>query len=381
MRISAIVVHYRDRRHLPACLETLTEGDEGVEVLVVDNASGDGAVEMVRRRFPGVRVLPLSENRGYAGGANAGAELAHGEVLLFLNPDVELDPGWPLALRTAFRRRPEAGIVGGRLRFPDGRLQHAGGRLRWPLALPEHRGYRATEGFDEPAVVEYVTGACLAIRRSLFDELGGFDEAFFPAYFEEVDLCLRARAEGWTVLYWPELSGIHRESAVLGRHSPEYYQIFHRNRLRLIWKHRDASWRLGTFLPAEAAYLRLLEDPAEVIALEGAYRALLDGEAPAAVAEEFLGETPEDWLRRELARKARLRVHPPRARWGWLARLRNGLLRALFWDTLVDLAQQQSDFNASVLEAYDFLALQRRALGALVLLAAALGREGTGAPS
>ncbi len=154
-------------------------------------------------------------NLGFGGGCALGVAHTAAAGLAFVNPDVALAPDW-LAVIAAALADPTVGVVGSRLLFPDGRVQHAGGVIRWPLALTDHHGYGAASddgaANDGPtAPIDYVTGAALGLRRSVWEAVGGFDPAFYPAYFEEVDLCLRVAAAGLAVRYEPRATGTHLE--------------------------------------------------------------------------------------------------------------------------------------------------------------------------
>jgi GT2 family glycosyltransferase len=148
----------------------------------------------------------VDEGLPFAEHCNIGASYVHGDILLFLNDDTEPQPGWLEPIQEAFDD-PRVGIVGSRLIYPDGRIQHAGVYLAQPGVLT---AYNELE--DLPSrEVEAVTGACLAIRKTLFNELDGFDEGYVNGY-EDVDLCLRARAAGWTIRYVAESTVVHHES-------------------------------------------------------------------------------------------------------------------------------------------------------------------------
>ncbi|MBI2323093.1 MAG: glycosyltransferase, partial [Chloroflexi bacterium] len=199
MSLSAIVLTWNGRAHVQRCLASIAaQAAPPDETLVVDNGSLDETTALVRVAAPWARLVALGRNVGFAPGMNLGARLARGDILLFLNQDVELRPDACAALRAAFAARPEAGVVGAKLLEPDGlTIQHAGGWLRRPLFLADHYGRGARDAgspgptaaqHDVAREVEYVNGAVLGVRRQVFEQLGGFDEGFAPAYFEETDL-------------------------------------------------------------------------------------------------------------------------------------------------------------------------------------------------
>src|SRR5205807_455502 len=161
-----------------------------------------------------------------------------GELLAVVNPDVRVQPGWLRALAAGLRahagERPA--VVGGKLLYPDGRVQHAGGTFAWPAAATAHAGRGEPDGdaFTEDRAVPFVTGAALAITRAAATALGGFDAGFWPVYFEDVDLCTRAWAAGYSVWYIAAAVGVHAESASLAHGGATYFRYYQRNRLRYV---------------------------------------------------------------------------------------------------------------------------------------------------
>jgi GT2 family glycosyltransferase len=201
------------------CLDALLPGlPGGVEAIVVDDASTDATPELLDGYGDAIRRLTLPRNVGYAGACNEGAELARGEQLVFLNNDTEPRPGWLQALRRYAREHPAAAVVGARLLYPTGTVQHAGvviGQDGYPHNL--YAGMPA----DHPAVnrsrrLQAVTAACMLVRRDAFERAGGFDRGFVNS-LEDVDLCLRIGANGGEVHYCHESVVIHLESASRGR--------------------------------------------------------------------------------------------------------------------------------------------------------------------
>lgn len=202
------------------CLETLRATLEGAgdgEVIVVDNASSDETPEMLRA-FPWVRVVRNDVNLGFAKANNQGARLASGRFLALMNNDMEAHPGW-LAAMLSVAGEPGVGIVGAKLLFPDGTLQHAGvgfGPLRFGSApiFAMHEMYRAPADHPQAGVrrdLQCVTAACMVTPRALFERLGGFDEGYWNGN-EDVDYCLRVRSEGLRVVYEPRAVLTHFES-------------------------------------------------------------------------------------------------------------------------------------------------------------------------
>ena len=216
-RATLIILAYGDAGLTGNCLRSLAEtaasGD--CEIIVFDNGSERAEVEMLASYAAGTgaRLIRCDENLGFSAGCNAAAAIAQGDVLVFLNNDIEAQPGWLKPLLSALEK-PETAIAGSLLLYPGGSVQHAGTGLGlW--GLPAHLGRDADPNDAEIQVerrVLAVTGACLAVPLDVFSWLGGFDESYFFSY-EDVDLCLRARARGLRTSFCPTSRLIHHESA------------------------------------------------------------------------------------------------------------------------------------------------------------------------
>jgi GT2 family glycosyltransferase len=227
------------------------------EVIVVDNASTDGTVALVRERYPRVRLVENRCNLGFAGGCNVGLSVARGKRLFILNQDVVLRQGWLDTMYQALAD-PQVGIVGCKLLYPDGRtVQHVGGIIRWPRATPDHWGYGEEDDgrWNGSLDVDYVTGAAWGFRRDTLERIGELDESFWPGYYEEVDYCFRVRQAGLRVACVPAAEAIHVESTSLGKGSDAYLRAFHQGRLRFALKYLPAERFLSDFVPAERAWL------------------------------------------------------------------------------------------------------------------------------
>jgi GT2 family glycosyltransferase len=201
------------------CLEAvIADLPAECEIVVVDDASSDGTPELLRSFSERIRVFSLAENVGFARACNEGAVAARGETIIFLNNDTEPQAGWLEALLAYADRHPEAQVVGAKLVYPTGPVQHAGvvfGQEGYPHNLyaglpPAHPAV----GRSRP--LQAVTGACMLVRRAVFERVGGFDPGYENS-LEDVDLCLRVGAEGGEVHYCHEAVVIHLESASRGR--------------------------------------------------------------------------------------------------------------------------------------------------------------------
>lgn len=254
--ISIIVLNYNGRRWLAGCLDALAEqrGAPAFETILVDNGSTDGSTALVRERYPGVRLLGAGTNLGFAGGNNAGARLAHGRALVFLNNDTVAAPDWLARLHGALLARPQYALVASRivvLDAPD-RIDSAGdGYLRAGGAFKRGHG-EASAAYDESREVFGACGAAFIIRREVFEELGGFDEAFFMVY-EDVDLSYRAQLRGYRCWYEADAIVRHAGSGTLGRLSAA--AVFHGQRnLEWTWI-RNTPWpAILTTAPAHVLY-------------------------------------------------------------------------------------------------------------------------------
>jgi GT2 family glycosyltransferase len=222
---SIVIPCYNGITHTTACLaalrETLPDEFSG-EVIVVDDASTDGTAALLERwakEDARIRILQHPSNVGFILSCNRGAEFSNGEILVFLNNDTIPLPGWLPPLLQLFRDDPMTGAVGGKLLYPDGRLQEAGA-----VIFSDGSGANFGRGdynpeaplYDYVREVDYCSGALLATRRSLFIACGGFDTRYLPAYYEDTDYCFQVRQKGYRVRYQPESCVIHYEGATSG---------------------------------------------------------------------------------------------------------------------------------------------------------------------
>ena len=219
--ISTVIVTWNGRHHLEACL-TAVAAQEGVdaETILVDNASIDGTVEMVRSRFPWVRVVGLGRNQGFAGGNNAGARAARGRYLAFLNNDTVADPRWLRTLRAGLDEANGIALATSRIVYlhdPDVVDSAGDGITRWGGAFKRNHGGPAA-AVQESREVFGACGAAFIIPKAVYDEIGGFDEDFFLSH-EDVDLSYRAQLRGYRCRYVADSIVRHRGSASLGRGS------------------------------------------------------------------------------------------------------------------------------------------------------------------
>ncbi|MCL5269456.1 MAG: glycosyltransferase family 2 protein [bacterium] len=272
---SVIVCSLNGERVLPVCLASLLASDYAAfEVIVVDNGSTDSTAALVRSDFPAVRLVQSGRNLGFAGGNNLGIAAARGEIIILLNDDTEAPPGWLAAVTGPFARDGRIGAVGCKLLYPDRRtIQHAGTRLR-PNANTDHLRYGEEDRgqWDRPGEQPYVTGAALALRRAALEQVGLLDPAFYPIYFEEVDLQTRLARAGWKIWYEPAAWLVHFESQSQGVASPRFVYRYTRNRLRYLALHGfpEGAWR---GLREEARFLRHMRRQGRLAPMLRAYAA------------------------------------------------------------------------------------------------------------
>jgi N-acetylglucosaminyl-diphospho-decaprenol L-rhamnosyltransferase len=275
--LSIIVVNWNVRELLRRCLESIAAGGErwGLEVVVVDNASDDGSVEMVRREFPWVRLVASPVNLGFTGGNNLGMADSRGRYLLLLNPDTEI-VGDSLSRMLAYMEaHPEVGALGPKLLYPDGSVQSSRRRFPtlktmflestilqqwWPENDTLQRYYILDRPDDVTQEVDWLRGACLLIRRRALEEIGPLDERFFM-YFEELDWCRRCRQSGWQVVYLPAAEVIHHEGGSSSQVVAARHLYFQRSKLYYTrkWMGGQAAEVLRLFLLATYAWQWLEE--------------------------------------------------------------------------------------------------------------------------
>ena len=214
--VSVLIAMYgRPEITLDALVALMANARESsIEILLCDDQSPDGSGRFFES-VPGLRLTTNKENMGYLRSNNMLAADARGEFLLLLNSDALIQPGAIAFLLDVFRTQDDAGLVGGRLLYPDGRLQEAGADVL-PDGRTVRRGWRQRESpvlYDRIEEVDYCSAACVLIPRRLFLDVGGFDELYLPAYYEDVDLAFKVRAAGQRVYFQPAARVIHVENA------------------------------------------------------------------------------------------------------------------------------------------------------------------------
>ena len=239
-----MIVNYNAGQHLSACVASL-EAAGIPTILVADNASDDGSVELMRERHPEVEVIDTGTNLGYGGAVNLGAARVTSDYLLVSNPDTMFDRETPARLIDALEADPSAGAAGPRVDtgsgevYPSARtfpsvtdsIGHGFLGLVWRNNPWSRRYLMAGRSLEQTQTVDWVSGSCMMLRRSAFEAVSGFDESFFM-YAEDVDLCRRMAEAGWTTLYVPTARVVHIQGVSSARHPYRMIVAHHRSLLR-----------------------------------------------------------------------------------------------------------------------------------------------------
>lgn len=269
-KLAVVIVAWNVVDDVRRCLAALQPMESDFTIVVVDNASSDGTAEMVMAGFPNVRLIRNTVNAGFARACNQGARAGESEYIVFLNPDTIPEPSALKQLVEFFDNQPAVGILGPKLKYADGRTQWSTRRfptllptslilLKIYLLFPRLRSLRRylMSAFQHETLrqVDQVMGACLMIRRSLFEKLQGFDERFY-IWFEEVDLCKRAAAAGALTMFYPQAEVQHGSSHSFSQRNLLWKQWhFAKSARRYFAKHANP---LSAIIVATISYLSLV---------------------------------------------------------------------------------------------------------------------------
>ncbi|MCS7223829.1 MAG: glycosyltransferase family 2 protein [Armatimonadetes bacterium] len=255
--LSIIIVSWNVKDDVIQCLQSLSSAPELAkgdwEIIVVDNASTDDTVDTVRRLFPFVRLIANRENVGFTRANNQGLKCSQSKYVFLLNPDTIADPKSIRKMVVFAEKAPEIGVIGPRLVGPDGTLQWSArsfpdigaGLFRntplsrlFPNTFYERRYLGKDLPRDSPSEVDWVSGAALLVRRSVLNQIGLLDEDYW-SYCEDVDLCWRVKAKGFKVIYYPEVTIVHK----VGRSSDQrlVFSLFQHH--RSMWKFFQKHYR------------------------------------------------------------------------------------------------------------------------------------------
>jgi len=340
--VASVVILVMDQIDgLTACLRSLTALPDAPshEIVIVANGTPEKTLAALPDQDSLV-VVPSPVNLGFAGGCNWGARFARGRHLVFLNDDTEVEPGWLPALVAVAEGGPRIGAVGSRLLGVDGTLQEAGSIL-WRDAGTHQVGRGLPAGstaYDRVRDTDYCSGCGLLVTRAAWEAGGGFDEAYFPAYHEDVDLCLSLRAHGFRTVYAPQARLVHHGGASLPDDLRTLIGVRNGRRFIAKWgdvlkdfepqpgdRDREAAVAVAILraerrplpepVPGRAA--RHEPPPSEVEALQVQIHALQEA---ALLQDELLLQLRGDHAKVERLRRLADRVPGGRRAGGWMAR-------------------------------------------------------------
>ena len=281
--ISIVIVNWNSGQLLENCVRSLLANAAGCQIIIVDNASADSSLSFADKIGADLSILRNNRNIGFAAGNNLGWRASKGDRILFLNPDTECLPESISRLEQTLVSDPAIWAVGGRLVSPTGKSQMDFNVRSFPTigsvasemffldeiwpSNPWSHSVHPDDG-GQPVDVDQPAAACLMVSRAALESIGGFDEAFYPAWFEDVDLCRRIRNQGGRIQFQPNARFLHHGGYSLGRISrQDFLESFHTNQIRYFRKHygpRAASRvrrliLLGLFLRAG---LSMIHSPA-----------------------------------------------------------------------------------------------------------------------
>jgi len=256
--VSIVIISWKMRSLLERMLDSLflVTSDLNFEVILIDNNSEDGTIEMVSGRFPAIKLIKNSENRGVAPARNQGLEIAKGKYVLILDADMELVENSIKQLHEFMEKKPDCGLVGCKLVDTDGKLQFSCKRFPNLAALLYRRleifsffknsktlKHHTMQEWDHSSIreVDYLIGACQFIRKEALDEVGLYDDKIFYGP-EDIDFCLRMWKAGWKVMYYPFTQIIHHEQRITKQN---YFSVLSLRHLKgIFYIFKKYNWKL-----------------------------------------------------------------------------------------------------------------------------------------
>jgi GT2 family glycosyltransferase len=276
MTCSVAIVNWNSGSLLRLCVQSVLATSPGAEVIVVDNASKDDSLALIVELRDRVDIVQNSVNRGFAGAVNQAFRQSSAPYVLILNPDVRAPAGAIALLENFLSVHPQAAAAGGYVNekylprdFPS-----------VAAVARENLGFRKRQSYGRaPVPVDQPAAAALMVRRDAYDDVGGFDEQFFPAWYEDVDFCQRLKAHGWGIYFVPEAEFQHDggySAALLGKRA--FAEAYYRNQLRYANKHFGTFGRFAVRASIAAGMLaRLVTRPANARAYASVLRGVLGG--------------------------------------------------------------------------------------------------------
>ena len=256
-RVAVLILNYNGEQHLKKFLPSLIANSLGCEVIVGDNDSTDNSLELLENDFPEIRIIKLDKNYGYAGGYNKLIEQLDNEYIALVNSDIEATQGWITPLVSILDSNTNVAAVQPKIRSYNNREKFeyagAGGGYMDQYGYPFCRGrvFDAVEEdkgqYNDTCDVFWASGACFVIRKSVFDEFHGFDDAFF-AHMEEIDLCWQINNAGYRIKYCGESIVYHLGGGTLSYANPRKTYLNFRNNLSLLYKNIPKDQLVSAFI-------------------------------------------------------------------------------------------------------------------------------------
>ncbi len=257
-KLFIIILNYNGGEDAVKCLESLdaTQILKQSTPIIIDNASEDNSVELIQNKFPKIKIICNKKNLGFAGGNNVGIKYAlknQADYILLLNTDTQAQKNFLGTLINHLESDKFHGIVAPAIEFKidNQTFFDLGGEINWFIGRTTHNDVKKIPSWKEPLKVEFVTGACMLIKKEVFEKIGLLDERFFM-FFEDADFCLRARKAGYSTWAVPEAQIYHKLSASVNK-TPKKYQYLLKSNLKFINKHLNTI-----FKPIGYLYLLLL---------------------------------------------------------------------------------------------------------------------------
>jgi len=235
--IAVGIINWNSGPWLKICVASVLTATDGAEIVVIDNASADRSLDGISEFRDRVKLVQNNSNRGFAGGVNEAFAQTSAPYVLILNPDVTVPSGVVEKMRNFLDAHPKAAAIGGHVgeKYLPRRLPTAGSLIRENLGWGRHSQGSSAEA---PYAIEQAAAAALMIRRAAFDRIGGFDSGFYPAWYEDVDFCMRLKAAGWDIFFDPAARFPHEggySAKALG--TSGFAAAYYRNQLRYVRKH------------------------------------------------------------------------------------------------------------------------------------------------
>ena len=242
--VSIIILNWNGKDYTGSCLQSIYKNTNygAYEIIVVDNGSTDGSQEMIKSKFPKVRLIENKRNVGFAGGNNIGIRASSGDYVFLLNNDTLVTKNWMGKMVGVMESDEKIGVLGPHLPENEKSETYYGGGSIDDSGAAKHSFSRKAGEFEQ------VGGAAFMIRREVIDEIGVLDEGFFPIYFEETDYCFRVADAGWKVFFTPDTKIIHFGSKLTSKKPLSWnFFVINKNRVRLMLIHFRGRRLLRSF--------------------------------------------------------------------------------------------------------------------------------------